>query len=92
MSKLDKRPWYILSALHGIVDPDEIIAPYEKTLISMTAKQLREWRQRVIQQLNERQHSTHAQIVVLAGQAYRQPILGWMGNRAVVPMQGLAIG
>jgi hypothetical protein len=24
--------WYILSAEHGLVDPDQILAPYEKTL------------------------------------------------------------
>ncbi len=87
-----QAPWYILSALHGIVDPDEIIAPYEKTLYSMKAKERREWGQRVIHQLNDRQHGTDPQIVVLAGQVYRQPMLGWMGNRAIVPMQGLAIG
>lgn len=87
-----QAPWYILSALHGIVDPNEIIAPYEKTLISMTAQERRAWGRRVTEQLNERKHGADTQIVVLAGLTYRKPISDWMGNRAIVPMQGMAIG
>ena len=35
--------WFILSAKHGLVHPDEMIAPYDKTLNKMKADERREW-------------------------------------------------
>jgi hypothetical protein len=91
---VEKReaPWYILSAEYGLVRPDEIIKPYDKTLLKMSAEERRSWGNRVICQLNARGHDGDVKIVVLAGQKYREPISEWLGQRAVVPMQGLGIG
>lgn len=87
-----QAPWYVLSALHGIIDPDDLVAPYEQTLATMSVHQRRAWGDRVVAQLIERGHGDDAQIVMLAGVRYRQPISDWLGERAIVPMKGLAIG
>ena len=35
-------PWYILSALHGVVDPDRVLEPYDCTL-TQARQQVRPW-------------------------------------------------
>lgn len=43
--------WYILSAKYGLVPPDAVIAPYEKTLKRMPAHERRIWGQWVVTDL-----------------------------------------
>lgn len=85
-------PWLILSALHGVVDPEDVIAPYEQTLMTMRAAERRAWGERVVTQLLERSYEDGGRVVILAGAMYREPISRWLGDRASVPMRGLAIG
>jgi hypothetical protein len=84
-------PWWILSAAHGLVAPDEVIAPYECTLNAMHAPARRQWGARVVAQLCEALPSSGA-VVLLAGERYRAPLLDHLGERAQVPMRGLGIG
>jgi hypothetical protein len=86
--------WFILSAEYGLVDPDQIIAPYEKTLKSMPVGERRQWAQKVIRQMDEKIPSPSC-VVFLAGKRYREFLLNHLrsNNIAVeVPMQGLKIG
>jgi hypothetical protein len=39
--------WYILSAKHGLVHPDEVLAPYDLTLKRMPVAERRAWGRRV---------------------------------------------
>ena len=39
--------WYILSAKHGLLHPDTVIAPYDVTLKAMPAAERRAWGRRV---------------------------------------------
>ncbi|SRR6266478_2356864 len=90
---LDAR-WLILSAKYGVVDPDEVIAPYEVTLNSMGTGERREWAHRVTAQLRSRCHRGDT-VVILAGESYREhlvPILKEWGCAVEVPMRGLGIG
>jgi hypothetical protein len=82
----------LLSALHGLVAPDQVISPYERTLVSMSAADCRNWGEGVVRQLEELEYASTAPIVVLAGTRYREPLAAWLGTRVVVPMAGLAIG
>lgn len=84
-------PWFILSAKYGLVRPDEIIAPYDQTLNTMHAPVRRLWGEKVVQQLATTLPNA-AQLVLLAGVRYRQPIEEWAGDRAYAPMAGLGIG
>lgn len=63
--------WFVLSALLGLVHPDQILAPYERTLARMKAPARRAWAQTVLSQLQRRglnRPDVHWHI--LAGQDY----------------------
>jgi hypothetical protein len=44
--------WYVLSALHGLVAPDEVLAPYDLKLKSLSQAERRAWSGRVLAQLD----------------------------------------
>jgi hypothetical protein len=86
--------WFILSAKYGLVEPDDVIAPYEKTLKGMSSARRRRWAELVAGQLRPRCRPG-VKIVFLAGQAYREylvPLLCEWGCQIRVPMEGLFIG
>ena len=83
--------WFILSALHGLVDPGQVIEPYNVTLNNMPAGERRAWGARLAEQLAARIPADQP-VVFLAGRNYRDPLASWAGDRATVPMQGLGIG
>jgi hypothetical protein len=87
-------PWFILSAEHGLVHPDTVIAPYEKTLNSMGIKERRAWAERVVQQMQANMPDAE-RIVVLAGHRYREFLLAYLHQRARavdIPLEGKGIG
>jgi cytoplasmic iron level regulating protein YaaA (DUF328/UPF0246 family) len=57
----------ILSALHGVVRPDQVIAPYNRALAAMNTQQRKVWAGMVAQQLEQHKDRT---TVVLAGKHY----------------------
>lgn len=86
--------WRILSAKHGLVDPDKIIGPYELTLNKMGVADRRKWAADVLKKL-VRVKPQPKQIIMLAGVKYREyliPELQQSGIDVVVPMEGLAFG
>lgn len=87
-------PWFILSAEYGLVSPDQVLAPYERTLNKMGVVQRRAWAARVRQQMAERLPRVD-RIVVLAGQRYREFLMDDLRRRAAkveIPLAGLRIG
>jgi hypothetical protein len=87
-------PWYVLSAKHGLVAPDQVIAPYEQTLNTTRAGDRRAWGARVAAQLAEAAPDL-SRVVFLAGGRYREflaPHLAGRGVEVSVPMEGLRIG
>jgi hypothetical protein len=58
--------WYILSAEYGLVHPDQVIEPYDKTLKGMPSRERRLWAAGVIPQLGTVVHRGD-QILMLAG-------------------------
>lgn len=83
--------WFILSAKHGLIGPEEVIEPYDETLARMSAAARRLWGARVIEAMGSR-IEMGAPLIVLAGRNYRDPIWPAIGCRASVPMEGLGIG
>lgn len=85
------RSWYILSAKYGLVDPNEQIEPYEKTLNNMGIDDRHAWARGVIEALDP--HLTNVKSVIfLAGQRYREflePVLSNCGIEVKVPMESL---
>ena len=88
------RPWFVLSAKHGLVHPDELISPYDLTLNTMPVAGRRQWAGRVLTQLEPHLGGVGS-VVFLAGQRYREflePSLRSRGLVVSVPMEGLRIG
>jgi hypothetical protein len=87
-------PWAVLSALHGMIQPDAMVEPYDVTLLIMTREQRRCWGAMATDQL---WRFDDTDFVFLAGQNYRQPMIDsqiWRarGYHATAPMEGLGIG
>jgi hypothetical protein len=86
--------WYILSAEHGLVDPDQILAPYEKTLNNARKDERLAWGRRVQGRL-EAVLPPGAEVIMLAGERYREnlvPFLKSRGHKVSVPLEGMPFG
>jgi hypothetical protein len=89
------RPWFVVSALHGLVEPEEYLEPYDPALTDLTAAARRIWGDQVIEALALRVPLAHSMLEVHAGSAYRAAIhepLRRRGARMVVPLAGLGLG
>lgn len=85
--------WYILSAKHGLLDPDQVIAPYNCTLNEMSAQKRRDWATRVQRQLRECL-PPGVEVIILAGTRYREGIERFLSDEGFtvsVPFKGLGI-
>lgn len=86
--------WCILSALHQLVLPEQLLEPYEYTLIGKKKDVIHQWSQAVYEEL-KRKWSKDTEIYFYAGREYRkflQPMLEAEGFKVFVPLQGLGIG
>ena len=87
-------PWFILSDEHGLVHPDTELVPYEKNLNKMPAADRHAWARRVQEQM-ETVLPPAGEVIILAGQGYRQHLIGYLTKRfgkVSIPMEGLGIG
>lgn len=82
--------WFILSALHGLLNPAAVIAAYDVTLKTMPAAKRREWGRKVRDQM-EAAGLIGLSLVALAGEDYVQPLRA-AGLTVEQPMKGLGIG
>jgi Family of unknown function (DUF6884) len=89
--------WWILSAEHGLVHPDQILAPYDLALKSLGRVERRSWSRRVLSALDERVRFRPGDVVEIhAGAEYRD--YGLLEGLAVrgcvieVPTAGLSMG
>ncbi|ATF13567.1 hypothetical protein A616_16755 [Brevibacillus brevis X23] len=84
--------WFILSALHGLLDPALQIEPYDVTLNNMSSSEIKQWASKVMQQLQQ----YNIDIVdFYAGDKYRKylvPLLEQEGIASNVPLKGMGIG
>jgi hypothetical protein len=89
------RPWFILSALHGLVEPDQRLDSYNLALSQLSAADRRMWGEGVVARLAERVPLGAAVVEVHAGSAYRTAIDGPLcrhGARMSVPLANLGLG
>ena len=86
--------WYILSAKHGLVDPEEKLGHYNLSLNDLGAGGRREWGKRVLKEIKAT-IPDGSNLVVMAGRKYRDPLMEGLkdqGHAVEVPMEGLGIG
>ena len=89
-------PWFILSAKHGLVRPDEVLEPYDMRLSALPAADRRAWGDRVFAQLR-------ATVGPLPGRGFEfhagshyveavRPHLEKVGAAVEWPLKGLGLG
>ncbi len=86
--------WFILSALHGAVDPDTTLSPYDATLSGHSRAERMDWAERVFRQL-EHFIEPQSRVILLAGREYCEflrPMLSEHGHDVEEPLQGLRLG
>ena len=85
--------WFILSSLHGLLDPDRVIEPYEQTLNNSRKPERNAWAVKVVRELNSKV-PPGSTIIILAGSLYRENLVQLLSGRFCleIPMQGLGIG
>lgn len=80
--------WYVLSAEHGLVMPDQVLEPYDLTLKQLTTSERRAWGEQVAANLRE---LGHVSLEVHAGRIYVQALID-AGIKLSDPLAGLSIG
>jgi hypothetical protein len=93
--------WRILSAEHGLLDPAQVVAPYDLTLATMPAAHRGRWGRRVLKDLFQLLDPSRglsgngARVVLLAGSLYWGPValrLEENGATVETPLAHLGIG
>lgn len=90
------NPWLILSAMHGVIEPEVPLDPYDLALTDLTASGRQAWGERVVHAL-ERRFSALAGTTfeIHAGHPYRraiEPAILARGAQLRVPLRGLPLG
>ncbi|KGN37505.1 DUF6884 domain-containing protein [Knoellia subterranea] len=90
------RPWFILSAEHGLLAPNQWVEPYERYLPDTSREYRIAWAENVVRDL-EASEGPLADVVieVHAGAAYVESITAPLSRRGAViidPLQGLQFG
>jgi hypothetical protein len=89
--------WFVLSAKHGLLTPDDVIEPYDVALKELPAGEKQAWSQRVLLALDSRVDGFTGKIFEIhAGSAYRDNglVAGIRAGGGVVenPVAGLNFG
>lgn len=89
--------WWILSAKHGLVHPEDLLEPYDLSLKQLGRSDRRTWSEHVLRSFDERVGSTADDVVEIhAGAEYREfGLVDGLKRRGLVvenPTLGLPIG
>jgi hypothetical protein len=89
-------PWFVLSAEHGLLRPDDLVAPYDVELKAQPVSYRRVWGAWVIERLRrELGVLTGVRLEVHAGDAYVEALVEparAAGAKLIRPLQGLMLG
>ena len=89
--KLRPKSIFILSAKYGLLPLNKRIKPYDQTLNTMSAKEIRAWSETVLSQLRKKANIKKDHFIFLAGSRYRKYLIPHMSSYEV-PMEGKRIG
>lgn len=80
LEKDDK--WFILSAEHGLLNPETQVEKYDKTLNKMRISERRNWANRVISAL-AKEITPSTEIIFLAGKNYTEFLTKWLNSNNI---------
>lgn len=85
--------WFILSARYGLVEPENVIEPYNESLNGKRRAEREAWAERVASSLRRR-IPPGSRIIILAGINYRRDLVPLLEDfySIEIPMVGLGIG
>ena len=84
-------PWFVLSAKHGLLEPDDVVAPYDLELGNSSTVYRSAWGEWVAAQLGERVQLAGATVEVHGGVDFAQPLrqpLARRGAALELPLPG----
>lgn len=86
-------PWAVLSAKHGLLLPNESIAPYDLSLSQLSPSSQRDWAAAIHARLRA-EFPNERRFVLLAGQRYIAPLLASASDDQsfTQPLAGMGIG
>jgi hypothetical protein len=86
-----RLPWFVLSAKHGLLEPDDVVAPYDLALGDSSTVYRSAWGEWVAAQLGERVELAGAAVEVHGGVDFAQPLrqpLARRGAALELPLPG----
>lgn len=91
------KEWFVLSALHGLVHPDTVVAPYDQALANASLQERQDWAARVLAQVDEILGDVRGAVFEIhAGADYRSfglvDGLRARGASVEIPIEGLSLG
>lgn len=95
-SKIISEKTFILSAKYGLIEENEIIDNYDLTLNNQSIDYIKDWSNKVFNQLSQKVCFDNLEIVFLAGNNYRKYLIPLLKNcpniKISVPLKNLGIG
>ena len=82
---------FIMSALHGLVPAEKVIAPYNLKLSELSAAQVRKWGERVLHQIRSVSDPRVDFYLLLAGEQYIKNLRLHLDNH-LAPLTGKPLG
>ena len=79
-----RLPWFVLSAKHGLLDPDDVISPYEVQIDDQSAAYRTAWGEWVVAQLADRLQLDGVTVEVHGGVDFAQPLRQPLARRGAV--------
>ena len=82
---------FVLSAKYGLLNLEDKVKPYEKSLNKMRSREVKEWSKKVLRELKEISNLEKDEFIFLAGERYRKFLIPSIKNYKI-PLEGLGIG
>lgn len=77
-------PWFVLSAKHGLLDPDDVIGPFDVQIDDQSAAYRTAWGEWVVAQLADRLQLDGVTVEVHGGVDFAQPLRQPLARRGAV--------
>jgi hypothetical protein len=93
-AEASRCPWFILSGKHGLLAPDDVVAPYDLDLSAADVAVVSDWARQAVAALLDRVPGVR-RVILLAGDAYAAPVAACLDRAGVgseLPLAGLTDG